>query len=215
MAHLMAHLITDLGDAALLLPAGAAVLLYLLLSRSRPAAFAWASVLMLSVGLTVLAKVVFHACGDRFTDLDIHSPSGHTSLSTTFYLCGALLITGNRDRVARLPVLGAAAALVLAIAASRVVVHAHTGPEVAAGLIIGLLCVALFAVSCRARAVASIAWPLPLAVLLMFALLAHGHHLTIESLIFRLTDRVHVAQHVCPLSDTAAEDGPSLSPRRS
>jgi len=32
--------------------------------------------------------------------LAIHSPSGHTSLSTTFYLCGALMLSARRPPLA-------------------------------------------------------------------------------------------------------------------
>jgi membrane-associated phospholipid phosphatase len=122
-------LITGLGNAALLLPATTVLLLYLLRARSWRAATAWVAALGLCAGLTVAAKMMFHACGEQFPTLDIRSPSGHTSLSTTFYGCGALMLSANQSWSRRLAALLASAGLIVAIAASRVALHAHTIEE--------------------------------------------------------------------------------------
>jgi hypothetical protein len=191
-------LITGLGDAALLLPAAALLLLYLVRTRSWRAATGWVAVLTLCAGLTVVAKMVFHACGGQFPALDIRSPSGHTSLSTTFYGCGALMLSAHQSWGRRLAALLASVGLSVAIAASRVALHAHTTEEAAAGFAIGLLCVGLFASHYLPRAVHLPHWPIPVMVIVALALLTHGRHLSAEGLLDRMADRLQLAQYLCP-----------------
>lgn len=200
----VAALISGLGDAALLLPAAAALLLYLLRARSWRAAAAWVAALTLCACLTVVAKMMFHACGAQLPVLGIQSPSGHTSLSVTFYGCGAFMLSAYHPWSRRLAVLLAGAGLVLAIAASRVVLRAHTVDEVVAGLAIGLLCIGLYATIYLPRAVVALGWQLPMAVIIVLVLLTHGRHLSVEGFLDRLTDHLQLAQYVCPLREEAA-----------
>ncbi|HUC64861.1 MAG TPA: phosphatase PAP2 family protein [Stellaceae bacterium] len=198
----VAALITGLGDAALLLPAAALLLLYLVRTRSWQTATSWVAVLTLCAGLTVVAKMVFHACGGQFPTLDIRSPSGHTSLSTTFYGCGALMLSAHQSWGRRVAALLASVGLSVAIAASRVALHAHTIEEAAAGFAIGLLCVGLFATRYLPRAVYLPRWPIPAMVIVALALLTHGRHLSVEGLLDRTADRLRLAQYLCPLSES-------------
>lgn len=198
-----ANVITGLGDAALLLPASALLLLYLLRARSWRAAVDWVAALALCAGLTVVAKMLFHACGGQLPALDIRSPSGHTSLSATFYGCGALMLAANQSWGRRLAALLVSVGLIVAIAASRVALHAHTVQEAAAGFAIGLLCVALFAGHYLPRAMYLPRWPIPVMVILGLAVLTHGHHLSAEGLLDRMADRLRLAEYFCPLHETA------------
>jgi hypothetical protein len=205
-------LITGLGDAALLLPAAALLLLYLVRTRSWRAATGWVAVLALCAGLTVVAKMVFHACGGQFPALDIRSPSGHTSLSTTFYGCGALILAANQCWGRRVAALLASVGLSVAIAASRVALHAHTIEEAAAGFAIGLLCVALFAIRYLPRAVYLPYWPIPATVIVALALITHGRHLSAEGLLDRMADRLRLAQYLCPLRENIRVGHHSAAP---
>jgi hypothetical protein len=205
-------LVTGLGDGALLLPAAALVLLYLLRTRSWHAATGWVAVLALCAGLTVVAKMLFHACGGQFPTLDIRSPSGHISLSTTFYGCGALMLSANQSLGRRLAVLLAGVALIVAIAASRVALHAHTIEEAAAGLVIGLLCVGVFVTQYLPRAVYFPYWPIPVTAIIALALLTHGQHLSVEGLLDRMADRLRLAQYCCPLRENAGVSDPHVPP---
>jgi PAP2 superfamily len=193
-------LITGLGDAALL-PAAALLLLYLIRTRSWQAATDWIAVLTLCAGLTVVAKMLFHACGSQLPALKIRSPSGHTSLSTTFYGCGALMLSAHQSWGRRLAALLVSVGLSVAIAASRVALHAHTIEEAAAGFAIGLLFVGLFATRYLPRAVYLPHWPIPAMVIVALALLTHGRHLSVEGLLDRTADRLRLAQYLCPLSE--------------
>lgn len=200
----VATFITGFGDAALLLPAAAALLVYLLRARSWQAAAAWVGALGLCAGLTVAAKMMFHACGGQFPALDIHSPSGHTSLSATFYGCGALMLAAGQSSSRRFGTLLASAVLVVAIAVSRVLLHAHTLDEAAAGLAIGLLCLAIYAATFRPRALGALDWRLPVGVVVVLALLTHNRHLSLEGVLDRMADHFQLAQYVCPLTQDAA-----------
>jgi len=202
----LAVFVTGLGDAALLLPATLVLLLCLARSRSWQAVSAWVAALALCVALTVATKMIFHACGGEFTALAIRSPSGHTSLSTTFYGCGALMLSAHQSGGRRLAVLLTGVALIVAIAESRVALHAHTIEEAAAGLGIGLLCVGLFATCYLPRAVYLPYWPIPVAAIIALALVTHGRHLSVEGLLDRAADRLRLAQYFCPLPENAAID---------
>ena len=205
-------LITGLGDAALLLPAAALVLLYLLRTRSWRTATGWVAVLALCAGLTVAAKMLFHACGGQFPALDIRSPSGHTSLSTTFYGCGALMLSASQTWGRRLAVFLAGFALIVAVAASRVALHAHTIEEAAAGLAIGLLCVGVFVTHYLPRAAYFPYWPIPVTAIVALALLTHGQHLSVEGLLDRMADRLRLAQYFCPLRENAGVSNRHMPP---
>ena len=70
--------LTDFGDLAVLVPLSAAIQIWLLRNSSR-AAPRWILALSLCIWLTALLKITFQSC--PFAD-NIHSPGGHTSLST-------------------------------------------------------------------------------------------------------------------------------------
>jgi len=77
--------LTEFGDAAVLMPLAAAMLIWLLLYFSRAARW-WILALGFCVGPTMF-KIVFYGCPPAG---DMHSPSGHTSLSALVY--GALTL---------------------------------------------------------------------------------------------------------------------------
>lgn len=189
--------ITDLGDSALLIPLSALVIVYLLWRKAARGAIIFTSALALCAGLTLALKIGFHACGAEVPLIDLHSPSGHTSLSTTFYNCSALLIVGGRDRWARLSVLAGSAALVAAIAASRVIIEAHTGSEVILGLLVGAFCVAWFGWRYFDGPTASLPWQLPLLGFLVFVVATHGWRLNIEAVITTLANAIQSKIPIC------------------
>lgn len=200
--HAMLRAVTDLGDAAFLLPASIALVAYLLLRRSAQAAAAWLTALGLCAGLTILAKIAFYACGAEVASLLIRTPSGHASLSSTFYCCGALVLSANRERPVRLLFLLASAAIVLAIAASRILLHAHTPEEVIAGLLIGLCCIAWFAFRHLHTNVPALPL-LPAAVaVIALAVVTHGRHIAVEDRIARLAQELPFVGRVCRLPET-------------
>src|SRR5262252_9563055 len=152
------HLITDFGDSALLLPASAIVVAYLIYLRAVSVARIWVMTLALCAILTLLLKIAFFTCGTVVPSLAMQSPSGHTSLSTTFYGCAALMMTGDKGRATQIAVLTAGTFLALAVAMSRVLLQAHTVSEVVLGLTIGVACVVWFGSGYLSQPPLSLPW---------------------------------------------------------
>lgn len=195
--HDAVRVITDLGDSAVILPAAALLLLYLLHRKARRGAAIFATALVLCAALTFALKLGFRTCGGPTPLLDIRSPSGHTSLSTTFYNCSALLMVGGREGWMRVGVLMASALLVAAIAVSRILVEAHTGTEVITGLLVGTGCVAWFGWRYFDGPAASLPWQPPVLAFLVSAVLMHGWQLNLEGVIAALGNLIHTRLPIC------------------
>jgi hypothetical protein len=191
----MFKLITDLGDSAFLIPASALLLACCLYLRSSRAALIWVSTLALCAGLTIALKIGFRACGGEVPAFHIRNPSGHTSLSTTFYGCFSLMIA--EEGWARLSVLLTSILLVAAIAVSRVVLKEHTLEEVIAGLFIGVCCVGWFAFWYLPCPPANIPWQAAAVALLALALLTHGWRIDFEVMIGYIARLFRAAVLVC------------------
>ena len=185
--------LTDFGDLAVLLPVTIAVLVWLyFLSSKRDAAW-WVAAATLCMGGTALLKIFFSICP---VVPQLHSPSGHTSLSTLVY--GALaLFVATADARWRYAVIAAGGALVLLIAASRVALHDHTPLEAGLGLVIGVVALCVFG-----RGYLAVERPivplrpllLGVAVLLMFL---HGRQLRAEDLLHVVGSYIQDTSGVC------------------
>lgn len=146
--------VTHLGSSTLLFPLTACYATLLWRRQSGPLALRWLAAVALCLGIIGGLKLLGHGCGlpsfpflpdDRFV-----SPSGHAAFAAVFYgSVGALAARGIAAGGWRTFVLLATAGLVAAIGLSRIMVSAHSGAEVVAGLLVGGLAVALFLWSCR------------------------------------------------------------------
>lgn len=178
--------LTDFGDLAVLMPLAAAMLIWLLLHFSRTAS-SWVLALGFCVGLTALLKIVFYGCPPVG---DMHSPSGHTSLSTLVYgaltLVAATALPGSR----RILAIGSGAGLILAIGVSRLLLDAHSVPEVGLGLAIGTVSLALFCQQYLHVPNPKV-WPL-LTAAGVLVLILHGHELHAEQFLHRIPGYFHV-----------------------
>ena len=186
--------VTDFGDLALALPLAAIVLLWLLGMRAKIGAAWWIAALALCAGGTALLKIYFFACPPT---PELHSPSGHTSLSALIY--GALtLIVGLEARGWwKALILGAGATLILAIGESRVALSAHSLIEVALGLGIGLAALGVFACGyLRHPPTQARLLSLLLAVVLATAVL-HGSNLRAEEILQALSAYLRVGAVTC------------------
>ncbi len=119
------HLVTHLGDSALLIPLTLAVTFVLWRGAHRGAAWRFGGAVAASVLLTLVAKLLFYADGGS-EELDILSPSGHASFGIAVYGGLALLLARRRPPGVQALIGLGALALVLAIAASRIVLETHT-----------------------------------------------------------------------------------------
>jgi membrane-associated phospholipid phosphatase len=178
--------LTDFGDLAVLMPLAAAMLIWLLLYFSG-AATRWVLALGICVSLTALLKIVFYGCPPAS---DMHSPSGHTSLSTLVYGALTLAAATGRPGLRHVLVIGSGAGLILAIAVSRLLLDAHSVPEVLLGLVIGTVSLALFSRRYVEGANTTV-WPLLVAAGVLVSIL-HGHELHAEQYLHRITGYLHV-----------------------
>ena len=140
----MLETLTDFGDLALLLPLAVTVTVWLVLLRYWRALAWWLVALTLCMGVTAILKIYFFVCPPL---TDLHSPSGHTSLSTLVYGALTLAVAAAVGGWKRVAVLLLGAAFVTAIGISRVAIHAHSIPEVLLGWLIGVGALAAFAAS--------------------------------------------------------------------
>lgn len=172
--------LTDFGDLAILLPLAAAILLWLLAARLRQAALWWLLALALCGGGIALLKVYFVACASGGA---LQSPSGHSGLATLVYGAITALLAARATFWLRAAAFGSSLLFVCGIAVSRLELGAHTPPDVAAGLVIGLAALVLFLRGSAGRlASATSTRPLLVAAVAILVLL-HGRELHAEAML--------------------------------
>lgn len=173
--------LTDFGDAAILLPLAVAILIWLRLGASR-LAWAWMATVGFCAALTAILKVFFYACPPS---ADIHSPSGHTALSILVYGTLTLVTAMQLGGWWRALAIAIGCGLILMIAASRLLLDMHSVPEIVLGILIGGGFLGLFARYLpRYRRLK--VWPLLLAAGLLVMIL-HGKELHAEEFLHRIT----------------------------
>ena len=138
------NFVTDFGDSAVTLPLALWVLICLVASGERWAAFAWIAAIAGTAVAIGLLKLVFGACGPAITAVHVTSPSGHTAMSTAVYGCLALLIAAPLSAANRRPLMVTAMIAIFAIGWSRVALHDHGRVEIVLGFIVGGAGLALF-----------------------------------------------------------------------
>ena len=190
--------ITDLGDSALLLPGAAFVFVTLWLVRARRRAIAWAVAIAFCGGTMVVLKIGLVPCGKPWLGRELANPSGHAALSATFYGSLALLaLDGIAGVAGRAILLTVAALAIVGIAVSRIAIGVHTSPEVAVGLMVGLLSVGLFAVLRGRGPAPRLALPLIVLLLLGGAAALYGRRAGAEDLIRHLAVIFYRATGLC------------------
>lgn len=132
------HLITRLGEAQILLPAG--LLAALSLARrpeGRPLVAWWLALLGAATLLTTASKVAFIGWGLGSAELNFTGISGHAMFAAAVYpmLLGAL--NSRASPPGRRLAVVAGALLALLVGASRIVIGVHSASEVVSGLLVG------------------------------------------------------------------------------
>jgi hypothetical protein len=105
------------------------------------------------------------------------------SFSATYYLSVAAVASLERPAWHRCLILAASALVVLAVAASRVMLHAHTLAEVVLGGAIGVASAGWFIYRCRRHHQILPDWRVVTGTLLAFVLLTHGWHLDVDAIL--------------------------------
>ncbi len=145
----------------------------------------WLAALALCVGGTGILKIYFFACPPL---TDLHSPSGHSSLSTLVYGTLTLAVAAGLKDWRRWLVVFAGTMFVIGIGISRVVVHAHSIPEVLLGSVLGMGALSLFVLT-YLRDIPTRTYLGPLVtVSVMLVILLNGHELRAEELLHHIAN---------------------------
>ena len=178
MPHPIASFLTDFADQAVILPLIVSVAAALWLSGWRRGTYVWFVGTAATLGVMVILKLIFKACGPEVFNGMIESPSGHTAAAGAVY--GSIFAFINSRMGGRtLSRVFVVLAVVVAVGASRLLLRAHNLPEVCIGGAIGF--VAAYVMLHLAgdpphqRSVTLSCLPL-----LAFPLLLHGIHLQAE-----------------------------------
>src|ERR1700757_4436589 len=118
--------VTDFGDSAVTLPLAVVSFAFLAVSGWRRGALAFALAVLGCGAVIGLAKLLLESCGERIVDGGAINPSGHVAMSTAVYGALAVLLGSSAAPRWRWSLLALAGLLAAAIAASRVVLGAHT-----------------------------------------------------------------------------------------
>lgn len=190
MTFSMWRAVTDAGDSAVVGPLVVVTSGVLWAFGSRRGAWllvrAW---LLAGLGIGTL-KVLLLSCGLHWQP-GLTSPSGHACMSVVAYGSLAAIFTAGKPLAARL-LAGALAVLVIgAIAASRILLGAHTVIEVVVGLEVGVAALFTFLIPWREDVAARLD-PRALAVaVFVTAVLLTGTHAPAESYIRHLARRLN------------------------
>lgn len=182
--------ITDCGDLAILLPVAGVLTVWAALIRSRTIFIWWLVALALCVGGTGLLKIYFFACPPLS---DLHSPSGHTSFSTLIYGTLTLAVASSFEGWRRWMAALAGALFILAIAVSRIIVHAHSIPEVILGSILGVMALSLLIVAYRRDMPAKTYLAPLITISAMLVVLLNGHEVRAEELLHHIAIYLNIA----------------------
>jgi membrane-associated phospholipid phosphatase len=186
--------LTDLGDLAVLLPVALSIFVWLAASAAwRPAA-AWILALGICIAGTGVLKVLFFVCPPAAS---LHSPSGHTSLSTLVYGGLALLLAARGNQFQRAAAVIAGFSLVAAIAVTRVALNSHTVLETVIGVVVGALALVAFGAGYFARG-GTMAPLRPLILTIAIVLIAlHGQQLHAEELLRAIGEHLRTEGLAC------------------
>ena len=193
----MLHRVTGLGDVGILLPVGIVITVFCWFGGHRRLALQWFILLMAGMGLTGVAKLAFHVCGDVLTGDRIRSPSGHVALSLIVFGGLAISLSGGRSLLTKLLFAAGGTLLILLIAWSRVRLGYHTRSEVLAGFLLGGFCLAGFAITYRQERLSIVSFILVAVVLAGLAYLLRQLSLTPEHHVQDLAEEIQQWLDVC------------------
>jgi undecaprenyl-diphosphatase len=156
LSNRLVQLVTDLGDWTAI-PV-IAIVVVVLEMRRRPSRYLIPFLLLATLG-DVLVTTVIKDLVDRArptlnpvaATLGPSFPSGHSSTAAAFYAALALILSRGRSARVRSLLIGGAAGIAAAVAASRVLLDVHWVSDVIAGLCLGWAWFAICAIAFGGR----------------------------------------------------------------
>lgn len=187
--------VTDFADQAVVLPLAMGTGLFFALSGWRRGVLVWTVTIGGTLGLMLVLKLCFLACGHLLPEARLHSPSGHASAAAIYGgVTGALIRSrwGGRNWVLPTAV-GITIFFALIFGITRLELRVHSLPEVIVGGAVGALGASAFIVFAGAPA-PRLRTAQFVAPALLLILLLHGLHLPVEVAIHS------AARQIWPLS---------------
>jgi membrane-associated phospholipid phosphatase len=188
------RVLTDLGDAAVVLPLSAMMFVWLFSFHSHRAAVWWVAAVGLCVASTALLKIFLYTCP---LVSDVVSPSGHTSLTILVYGAILLIVATEGTGWQNVAIVATGAAVIVGVAGSRLLLKVHSALEVGIGMVIGTTTLALFA-HCYLclRSLEKPVWPLLLPAIAVIAIL-HGQELHAETFLHAISRYLRLGSVSC------------------
>jgi membrane-associated phospholipid phosphatase len=178
------RILTDFGDAAVLLPLSLVFFLWLLTTARVGTALLWLLILAFCNALLAVLKFYFLACP---AGISLHSPSGHTGFGIYVYgSLTAVLALSVGQRWLRSAIVVTGTVLIAVMAASRLILGYHSIVEILIGAVIGGGALAVFIPIYTRGPVrrGPVVWLTLIA--LMVALIFHGEKVTAEGYLRQL-----------------------------
>ncbi|EFB2347817.1 phosphatase PAP2 family protein [Escherichia coli] len=139
------QLISFFGDSTVLLPSAAALFIVLILRKtSRLLAWQWSLLFGITGAIVCASKLAFMGWGLGIRELDYTGFSGHSALSAAFWPIFLWLLSARFSAGLQKAAVATGYILAAVVGYSRLVIHAHSDPEVIAGLLLGVAGSALF-----------------------------------------------------------------------
>jgi len=175
-----ATFVTNFADQAVLLPASVAVGICFGLSGWRRGALAWTGVIACTWIIILLLKLACLACGPLIVE-GLRSPSGHTAGAATAIggFLGLIVRRSGGDWRWTIPI---SAGLAVVIGLSRLVLHVHTGLDVAVAGVVGVVGASAL-VMLTGRPPAGLRLSPVISILAVMILLLHGSQMPAEAAI--------------------------------
>lgn len=140
----MVRTVTVFGDSLVLLPGSALLSVYLCRTVSNGAAAIWMRTLIGCLSTVAAAKILGYALAERADAVagtagtPAVSISGHAAFAALFFTSVCIIAASGLDHRGRVALGAAAAGIVVAVAASRLLLAAHTPLEAGLGVGTGL-----------------------------------------------------------------------------
>ena len=137
--------LTWLGDSGLLLPVAALIALWLASSRRTwPAGALWVLIFGAASSLVLVSKLAFLGWGVGSARFNFTGISGHTMLSASVLPVALWLLASRGTHELRVGLAIVGWLLAAGIGVSRLAIYAHSGSEVVAGYLLGVVASASF-----------------------------------------------------------------------
>ena len=162
--------IIHLGDAAVTIPAAAAITAWLVTGRAWRAALWWCLLFTVGIGLVVASKIAFLGWGSGMRSLDFKAISGHAMLTTAIVPLMLYILLQHHAPIVRAFAVTLGMVAGAAMTVLLVMLNEHSVSEAVAGYVTGaIVSLGFIAMAGRLPSFTLNRWLIPLVVLALIA----------------------------------------------